>query len=790
MTSNRHWTLYLAQDKHLDYNWCGANTEIELRMATLLDGYLDQAERAGGRWNMDGTLWFEVYRRHRGEAGARRLLDAVRKGQIGYAANRSVLLWGLLSTELAVRACFGSLPIQQATGTSNKTALIMENAGLMWGAANTLAACGIAYLGRGIYPLRAESYNHKREPYPLFWWEAPGGKRVLVYWDLYKGTHTWGGYAEAFELARLAGEGWDAFQLQSLGNRNTPDVYRKRRAYIQETVDRYEAYGSAYPISSILLLGTGHDNWTVTDDYRAFIQKYNAESDGRIRLVDARYEDFFEAAQQEIRRKKLHIPTQKGSFGICWEEWGAHLGGLTSNFREAERLLRAAEASHALAVIDNRAENGTAVTIHHGFQALLDFAEHDMGGCNRRLAAVSAGVRSSAATQALDIARALCPNGIGTAPAMLTGAKSVREIFACRGGRVRFDPQRLAVASVVDGKGREWVPPGGGPILGEFIHTRYPNAHQREAVFPNALKSSARTRVDHISCLQGKSGVEIRARGKRWGFGIETRWTFYATHPWIDVAYRLIDGWTEDAQTVQFCFPVTLDAPVYRYDTAGAVLTAGPIAKGGDDLPGANPDLFSAQTFACVTGRDGGLILLTPDAFLVQFGPDAVRAPSYRVVNTSAMVTSMPLMNLTRNDRQFGQGGQREWTFRYRLIRTGGRYDPRRAFRESQRFGAPPFLQVPGGKPSVKGLEALDIAFDGGPVTAFKLAEDGKRLILRLWNVLDRPVEGSAKLPQGFTRADRCDALERRRAPLPVKRGRVTFDADAQDIVTIAFRRK
>jgi len=578
--------------------------------------------------------------------------------------------------------------------------------------------------------------------------------------------------------------------LQSLGDRNTPGVYRKRRAYIQETLDRYEAYGSAYPISSILLLGTGHDNWTVTEDYRAFIEKFNADSNGRIRLVDARYENFFEAAQREIRRKKLDIPTQKGSFGICWEEWGAHLGGLTRDFREAERLLRIAEANHALAVIGNRAEDGATETIHHGFQALLDFAEHDMGGCNRRLAAVSAGVRSAAATQALDIGRALCPDGIGTAPAVFTNARSVRESFAWRGGRVRFDPKRLAVASVVDRKGREWVPPGGGPRLGEFVHTRYPNRHQREAVFPKALKSSARTRVDHVSCRQGKGGVEVRAQGRRWGFGMETRWTFHAAHPWIDVAYRLIDGWTEDAQTVQFCFPVALDAPVYRYDTAGAVLTAGPIVKGGDDLPGANPDLFAAQTFACVTGSGGGLILLTPDAFLVQFGPDAVRAPSYRVKNIPAMITSMPMMNLTRNDRQFGQGGQREWTFRYRLLLTGGRYDPRRAFREAQRFGVPPFLQTPGGTPSVKGLDALEVAFDGGPVTALKMAEDGKRLILRLWNVLDRPVEGSVKLPRGFARADRCDALERRHAPLPAKRGRVTFDADAQDIVTIAFRRK
>ena len=32
---DRSWTIYLAQDKHLDYNWCGSTAAIEARMAEL-----------------------------------------------------------------------------------------------------------------------------------------------------------------------------------------------------------------------------------------------------------------------------------------------------------------------------------------------------------------------------------------------------------------------------------------------------------------------------------------------------------------------------------------------------------------------------------------------------------------------------------------------------------------------------------------------------------------------------------------------------------------------------------
>jgi hypothetical protein len=799
MELSRRWTLYLAQDKHLDYNWCGSQAEIEVRMAALVDYYLAQAEQHGGRWNLDGTIWLDVYRRQRGEEGARRLLHAIQEGWIGYAANHAVLLWGILSTELAIRACTGSLSIERATGTDNKTALIMENPGLVWGAANILTECGFAYLGRGMYDLRAESYAGQRQPYPLFWWKAPNGQRLLVRWDLYADTRSWGGYAEAAELARLAGEEWDAFHLQSFGDRNTPDVYRKRVAFIRQTVQRYEAYGDRYPISSILLLGTGWDNWTTTDDYGAFIRRFNAESGGGVRIVDARYEDFFYAAEREIRERDLHIPTLEGSFGICWEEWAAHLGGPTRDFRRGERLLRQAEASHALAVVDGRAEAAVGEAIRRGWQALLRFAEHDFGGCDRATAAISAGVRAGAAAEVLSVARPLCPHlreaagRVGTAAGRVgtaahpydAVAKGAR--FSWQGGVVSFDGERCAVASYIDKEGREWVPQRGGLALGAFVHTVYQSDGRSLAVFPEAVPSSPRARIDRLSCQRGAAGVEMRTEGERWGFRLATRWFFHTAHPWIDVTYDLAGGWSEQAQSVQFCFPLAVAQPTYRYDVPGAVLVAGPVDERGDDLPGANPSLFAAQTFVSATGGDRGAIVLTPDAHLIQFGADAVRAPGVRAEQIPAQITSMPLMNLTRNDWQLGQGGQCRWTFRYRLIFADGPYDPLRPFLEAQRFGVPPYLWVPGEAPTLPGLARLEIEFEGGPVTAFKVAEDGERLVLRLWNVLDRPVRGSVRLPRGFGRAERCDALERAQEALPVERGRAGFTAAARGILTIAF---
>ena len=777
--TSRHWTVYLAQDKHLDYNWCGSTTEIELRMAALLDYYIDVAERNEVCWNLDGTLWEEVYRRHRDQTNTARLHNVIRKGRIGYAGNYAVLLWGIMDTETAIRACYGAVPIEKATGVPARTALIMENPGMTWGIANILTECGFDFLGRGIYRLRAESYHQNRNPYPLFWWKAPNGKRILVRWDLYQDTKSWGGYAEAYALAAMAGEKWNAFQMQSIGDRNTKEVFRKRKLFIQQTIERYQAYDENYPISSILLLGTGWDNWTLTKDFSEFIRKFNADSNGNIRIVDARYEDFFVAAEREIREKNLKIPNMEGSFGICWEEWAAHLAGLTADFRKAERLLRLAEASQALKTMTGQKDNKNLMLLQHGFTELLKFAEHDFGGTDRQRAVLSAGARASAVTQAMDIGRSLAPKLTASPTQSVNDFEPTETTFEWRGGRVVYDPHKCSVIALTDAEGQEWVPKRQYLSLGEFKHTRYRSRAKPDSVFPEPITESAEPLLQKLVSRRCSQGVQIIADFERSGFRVESKWLFHAANPWIDVTYRLKDGWSDIPQTVEFCFPFAIENPTYRYDAPGAILKASLKQKGGDDLPGANPELFAGVTFAAASGSGRTAFLITPDSLLLRFNPNAS--------DISAKITSMPMMNLTGNDRQFGQGGRNEWTFRYRIVLINEKFDPIRAVEEAQQFTTPPFLQTPGRSPTVSDLEILDIDFSGGPLLAFKVAQDNKRLILRFWNVLNHQTYGSLKLPPGWPQAEICDALERPVKPLDITNGKIRFRAEPFEILTIAL---
>ncbi len=515
-----------------------------------------------------------------------------------------------------------------------------------------------------------------------------------------------------------------------------------------------------------------------------------------MRLVDACYSDYFKAVTQEISDKALTLPEFAGSFGITWEEWAAHLAGPTRNFREASRLLIHGQAAYAIQTLTGNADPKTKSALDQALQACLRFAEHDFGGVDLRTAAISAGVRAGAAMEARTITQSLSPVHI-CSPASLSGDIVIEDaIFDWRGWKVHFDRDRNSIVSLLDTNNHEWIAQTNWMGLGTFWHALYPDEQLRKTVLPQSLDHESSFELHDFTCRRADSGVEIKVSSSQWGFRVDTRWFFHSDQPWIDIVYDLSDGWSDDAQTVQICFPFSLANPVYTYDMAGTVLQAGSIQAGGDDLPGANPVLHAMQNYAQISSEADGaarsVILLSPDAPLVQFGISPANMGGVNFGSVPSAMISMPMMNLTRTDWSFNQGGENGWQYRYRLILTDHlSTDPvlRKLlpFKEAQYFAVPPFLQVPGTPPVIAQMADLNINFEGGPVTAFKCAEDGERLILRVWNILDHPVMGTVDLPQAYQSAEITDALERRLGHVAVIEGVVMFTAPADSLLTLAF---
>ncbi len=106
---------------------------------------------------------------------------------------------------------------------------------------------------------------------------------------------------------------------------------------------------------------------------------------------------------------------------------------------------------------------------------------------------------------------------------------------------------------------------------------------------------------------------------------------------------------------------------------------------------------------------------------------------------------------------------------------------------EAQQFGVPPDLQVPGGRPTRASLGILDVDFGGGSLTTVKVAEDGARLILRLWDVLDRLVSGSVNHLTALPPRRYAHALERPQQKPAIRERRATFTAASRSIGTLGL---
>ncbi len=132
---------------------------------------------------------------------------------------------------------------------------------------------------------------------------------------------------------------------------------------------------------------------------------------------------------------------------------------------------------------------------------------------------------------------------------------------------------------------------------------------------------------------------------------------------------------------------------------------------------------------------------------------------------------------------------QGRWEFDYALIPHGA--DRRAAVREARAFEAPPravetdaHSGVLPGAGSI--VEAQPQEFE---ISAVKLSEDGRGLIVRGWNNTDKPLKVVLRPGKKFPRVERVNLAEERQVALrPGENGDVVFTAKPHEIVTVLFR--
>ncbi len=367
LAPTRCWTVYVAQDKHLDYGWIHPVEKVVERMNVLTDYHLDAAERIGLRWNLDTSIWVEEFLRARPAARAERLLAALRVGDLEVGAFWVVPLPGFMGTEELLHSLYYARHLEEDLGIPMRTAAIQEAPSLSWGLATILAGAGIAHVVKGAYNLR-NPHLREREPAPLVHWEGPDGSRVLLRWDAYADTHSWGGYGEAYKL-------WVSTSDQ------------ERVQFIEDTVARYDGYRD-YPLEAILLAGTGFDRYPQTTVVSDFCRWFNAQGWEYPRLVDATWDQYWQDVERNLEGRKVQVPVARGDWGTAWEEWPAQMAHLNTVYRRARETVLAAESLSALACrLDPPGVPARREALATAWRGLLQFTEHDFGGITPAMAA-------------------------------------------------------------------------------------------------------------------------------------------------------------------------------------------------------------------------------------------------------------------------------------------------------------------------------------------------------------------------------------------------------------------
>lgn len=177
------FTIYLAQHAHTDIGYTRPQTEIlpeHLRFIDFALDYCDQTdaypEEARFRWTCETSWPVENYLNFRPEKQVERLLKRIQEGRIevtGLYLNMSDLY-----DEDLLKATLTPISVFKKLGIPVRTAMQDDVNGVAWCLPQMLKKEGVNYLIMGQNDHRAQ------KPFDiptLFWWESPGGERILTF---------------------------------------------------------------------------------------------------------------------------------------------------------------------------------------------------------------------------------------------------------------------------------------------------------------------------------------------------------------------------------------------------------------------------------------------------------------------------------------------------------------------------------------------------------------------------------------------------------------------------------
>ncbi len=369
--------------------------------------------------------------------------------------------------------------------------------------------------------------------------------------------------------------------------------------------------------------------------------------------------------------------------------------------------------------------------------------------------------------------------------------------------RITLDPERAAIKSLYDKQlGRELVDPSSPYLLDEYLFVSgggTAKGRGRGSEDSTLLHPYRWLPPPRLTIHQPANGVLLGVERTPWGQVIRMRASAAHT-PNVRTEILLPDDLKEIEfnDTIQvdllyakeaayFAFPWAMSEPTFNCEIADGFLNP---AK--DLLEGACSDWFSVQDLVNVCDARGSANLAIVDSPLVCLGAiDRGRWPRW-FHSPSSAVFSYILNNYWSPKWK----GKKSGVLRNRYVITSGpRFDSAQALRFGRQARQP--LEVAQLKSSDKLARTLGTLPPGEAsfinlkppnllMTAFKAAEDGQGLVVRVLETAGRQTEGVLKLPfLKVTSARQANAVEAPGARLENDDSGVHFEVKPHRVVTL-----
>jgi hypothetical protein len=324
----RPWMIYVFPHSHVDIGYTGLQTDVlKMHQRNLFDAIEVARESASNpsdsryRLNVEATWVLDRLLQTATPAQQKSLARALREKTLSVSADYANLLTGLMHPEELMQGYRFSRILQDRFGVPIDTATQTDVPGVTWGDVVAMNEAGVKYLVLMPNPSdRIGGVRHAWEDKPFFWVGPSGVEKVLVW--------------ETDSYAVGVGAGWDGDRSKIY--RSNDPAKRFIGSALFPKLDRLVRNG--YPYDIVGLPWSFTDNPPVDGDVAKAAKAWNE----RYEYPHVVLSTWSDACRELVRRYGSKLPLVRGDLTPYWEDGSGSSAAETAlNRISPNRILQA-----------------------------------------------------------------------------------------------------------------------------------------------------------------------------------------------------------------------------------------------------------------------------------------------------------------------------------------------------------------------------------------------------------------------------------------------------------------